>query len=415
MFLCTGVLTTEDLKYVRSLIWDSRTKWKDIGIELGMQLSNLDVIQKRERDDPDNCFTEMLLEWLRCGDATLTALSSALEAKTVGFGELAEKVIYRNTTVTNEAPVASKNSSKSIYSREEAALIPSTSDQEQVEISFQCPCGQCTLESYLNGDCSKQNSSSYPYLNVEHLSEDERDDLIQKLNNDTEQIRLQFADLCNDLSDSLKNRDKPVSTNELIKTIVSVSADKSLYGDLIKAIDIDAVFIVLYKYMSFFNYEIIDYIVKRLGDKEDDERLKLYMESFKEFCKRRIFEVTPRTFGSNQARYGRKQFALTCETELYSSLSEVKRVQRNIAKLFGTKPSLNLHLECVDEGSIIMVFSIPDFIAQEIFPFDPKILCELKAQGFTLFIPKDYTSLKPELQQVPIIYEINEIKCSCIR
>ena len=380
---------------VLDLIWDSRTKWKHIGIKLGMNKSDLDAIEINERKIED-CFTNMLSDWLRNGNPSWTALASALKTSPVGFKELAKKV-------ANEAPVACENTStqpRSIY-REEKALIRSMSDQVQIVESFRCPCGQCTLDSYLNGDCSKQNSSSYPYLNLEHLSKEEEYDLIQKLTDDTEQIRFEFADLCNDLSDSLKNRDKPVTTNELIKVIVS--ADKSQFEDLTKSIDIDAVFIVLHKQMSFFNYEIIKYIVKRLGDGQDKERLKLYMESFKVFCKRRIFEVPPCIYGSNQISHGKKLFVITCEKELYCSLNAIKGVQHKLAKLFGIKPSLNLHLKCIDEECLIMVFSIPDFIAQDIFPLNPKTVTELKAQGFTPFIPSDSFSFKPELQQVPII------------
>ena len=79
-------------------------------------------------------------------------------------------------------------------------------------------------------------------------------------------MKLKFADLCNDLSDSLKNRGK--STRELVKTVVSY--DKSLHEELSKETEMDAVFSVLHKQVSFFNYETIEYIVWRLGDDENE-------------------------------------------------------------------------------------------------------------------------------------------------
>ena len=51
-----------------------------------------------------------------------------------------------------------------------------STDQKQDEFSevvFQCPCGKCTLEFYLNNGCPKTHSSPYPYLKLSKLFEDD--------------------------------------------------------------------------------------------------------------------------------------------------------------------------------------------------------------------------------------------------
>ena len=56
---------------------------------------------------------------------------------------------------------------------------------------------------------------------------------------------------------------------------------------------IPKVFLVLKDYFSFFNYHIIEYIIKELGTAEDKAKLQKYNEDFNQYAKRRIFECPP--------------------------------------------------------------------------------------------------------------------------
>ena len=56
-------------------------------------------------------------------------------------------------------------------------------------------------------------------------------------------------------------------------------------------------FYILDKYYSFYNYGIIEKIIGWFGTPEDKERLQIYTENFKRFCKRRTFECPPDIFG----------------------------------------------------------------------------------------------------------------------
>ena len=85
-----GPLTVDDLKEVRSSLWEARAKWMDIGIELDMKVSSLEAI-KHDHDDVDSCIRVMLTNWLKqmTPPPTWEALVDALKKPTVGCAQLA--------------------------------------------------------------------------------------------------------------------------------------------------------------------------------------------------------------------------------------------------------------------------------------------------------------------------------------
>ena len=90
----TGAVGTSDLRSVRRATWDARSKWYDVGLELGIDPGTLDSI-KSNNDSNESRFTAVLLAWLRTvrPRPTLTALAEALRSPTVGCGHLAEQIL----------------------------------------------------------------------------------------------------------------------------------------------------------------------------------------------------------------------------------------------------------------------------------------------------------------------------------
>jgi len=60
-----------------------------------------------------------------------------------------------------------------------------------------------------------------------------------------------------------------------------------------RAADVENVFSILGNYYSFFNYGVIEKIIRWFGTQEDKKRHEAYMEHFKRFCKRRTLSVHP--------------------------------------------------------------------------------------------------------------------------
>ena len=132
----------------------------------------------------------------------------------------------------------------------------------------------------------------------------------------------------------------------------------------------------------------MNYMISHLGDTKDIKKMKLYEETLSEFCKRRIFEVTPKVYGSTQTVQGRKKFLVHAhDLGAFSSVKEVKAAKQKIASLLNLKAS-QLHLERVNCGSILLVFSVSKFAALELFPLEQTISHRMKDAGFTLFAPK---------------------------
>ena len=92
--VCVVDLVPDNLKDVQDLVWDVRTKWSNLGLELGIKIADLEVIEKNNSNDVDTCFKKMLLMWLRMVDPfpSWEDLVSALEKSSVGRKDIAEKI-----------------------------------------------------------------------------------------------------------------------------------------------------------------------------------------------------------------------------------------------------------------------------------------------------------------------------------
>ena len=384
----TDYLSIKDLQAVLNELYDARVKWFNFALELKICPNDLAAIRMRHRDDPDECFKDSLSTWLNKGDPTPTwyALVNALRSPTVGFHQLSEQV--------QQKKMLSANASQAMLL---CTYTPQPIPQHQKDFTsghFQCPCGNCDLLTYLDNGCPKSTSRSYPYLPLPEISENDREDLFQKLSDDTTHIIQCFADLMSNTSKSLKSRQ--VTITELVKVALDLGAYKSGKNpvpllshdraELMDATSIDGVFIVLQKHVSFFNHEVLGHIVTHLGDDNDRRKFEKYCFQFKHYCKRKVFEVPPNVFNSYGAEESNRKFFVVIGTEaLFDTLSDVKAGQRKIASLLGLRASA-VQLKQIDEGCVILIFSIPKIIS-DIFPLEPTACANLKACGFTVIVP----------------------------
>ena len=264
------------------------------------------------------------------------------------------------------------------------ATVEDTCTNEDVVRVFQCPCGQCTLESYLERGCPK---SQCPYLEMSKLSQDDKDNATQILINNVKDIVKSFSDLSLNTSESLIRRE--VTVDKLKSVVFSCSRDTTLSDELNSVTTIDAAFSVLGKHWSFFNYEILERVIERLGDENDKESLKVFLKKFEEFCKRKIFDVAADSCCHQQGflKKGRQSFVVVTEKSMLQYIGEVKDAQHKIATVLGIK-SAQLRIHRIDEGCIILVLSVPDDVAETLFPLPKENIAELKRLGFDIFVPE---------------------------
>ena len=98
-----------NLSKVRNVIWDAKTEWYDLGLELNLSESTLQTIKKDNPTDVKACFREMLSKWLKMVDPlpSWEGLLEALKKPCVGHKNLAMKIarehqIYLAGTVSNK-------------------------------------------------------------------------------------------------------------------------------------------------------------------------------------------------------------------------------------------------------------------------------------------------------------------------
>ena len=190
-----------DLPNVFEELHDVRAKWYDFGLQIKTRSSDLDAIKQKNREDPQDCFRELLSNWLRQADPkpTWEVVISALRSRTVGFEQLAESMAKK--FLDTQTNTACDSKVKESVNGHHSTVDDSVSIDNEC---FHCPCGQCDILSYLDKGCPKSNSKQYPYLDLSELDELDRQDIVQKLSQDTSSITQSFADLDANTSQSLK-------------------------------------------------------------------------------------------------------------------------------------------------------------------------------------------------------------------
>ena len=282
-----------------------------------------------------------------------------------------------------------------------------------VSLQFRCPCNKCDLATYLGKKCPKSNSSSYPYLSLDGLSDAKKKYLIQKLNEDTASMHLQFAELLASTRESIKKRN--ISVIDLVCTAEGIGVYKSVNNPLPLsqkaqeglgiAESTDHVFRILQKHMSFFNHEILKHIITVRGNEDDKEMLKTFDEHFKEFCKRKVFEVSPNAYSSEQEENENQLFVVLATEDLIISVGDAENIKTRIASILGLNTAI-VELKRIDCGSIILVFSIPIVVSQQVFPLSPEVHKQLKSYGYNVIVPDMSDSVLHYENQIPFMKDI---------
>ena len=167
---------------------------------------------------------------------------------------------------------------------------------------------------------------------------------------------------------------------------------------LSKAQNIDMIFDILRPHMTFFNYEILEFLIETIGSTEDKRILQEYLYDFRCFCRRSVFEVPKSIFGhSSEKAIGQQYFHVKitkafksallsdhtaesepssekiCAPELGISLENAKHIQRKLALLLKLKTS-SLYLDSVSTGSTILTFFIPTHISLAGLDSNPMVI-----------------------------------------
>ena len=258
-------------------------------------------------------------------------------------------------------------------------------------------------------------SSNFPYLDIRKLSEQEELALHCKLLKDSDNIMHEFNDLTHYMIKSIDS--SCVSVQELHTRLSGLGTYMPIHHKQVpllrdqldkieRAENVEGVFSILHKYYSFFNYVIIEKLIGWFGTPEDKERLETYTENFKMFCKRRTFECPPDIFGPVDK--GKTNLVVKVEESWGPAkacpLETVVRLRISLGDILGVKP-WTLYLCRIDDGCMELLFQVPSFVEEDIFPLSRVQERSLTAVGVTRLTCGNYGFPQP-----PKVYCLHKVQ-----
>ncbi len=269
--------------------------------------------------------------------------------------------------------------------------------------SFICPfCKECTFKRfYFEEGCPHRTrsiegySKLFPYMDVKGLEEDDVIDLQQRLISDTKDIFTKFADFSIFIRKSLERQNVPLE--QIKDSILSLEAfrenngvkvlDAENQGKLFGASSVSEVFSILRisNYLSFFNYHLLEHLVKHHGCSDDHRLLEEYQRDLHAFCQRNIFQIPPLVYSSGYIVPPKaKLFALKCTTGV-ETLAGVQALQNEVAKVFDLRFSA-LRLCSIKKGCVELHFMVSGAVAERIFPVSHEQHLTLSEIGVRLLV-----------------------------
>lgn len=228
-------LTITKFKSVWNKIWEARSKWQNIGIELDLEKNDLDAINATHGSDTDACFREMLSLWLKQTRSlpTWSKLIRALKRPAVGFQRLAEDI--------------------------EKKLTKQYGNLELLHFSH--------------------------VTDIIEADEEDREELEGRLREQTKDIIREFNILKHKLFNTLE--DQKYSIPRLERYLEEYGAENletmNDVQDFIK------------KNSSFFDYAILRYLIELAGEERDKSCLKKYDKHFEAYARGRVYKCSSKT------------------------------------------------------------------------------------------------------------------------
>ena len=287
---------------------------------------------------------------------------------------------------------------------------------------------------------SNGEEHTFPELNSQDKAE-----LEAQLILNADSMRKKFASLLVNVVTSLKRQG--INPRELATTVLALTEyDDPAIGKpllerhkdaLMKAQTVDHTFDVLRPHMTFFNHEILEFLIEEMGSPNDKHKLQKFLQEFRRFCRRSVFEIPANVLGHSvekmidQQKFCvkiTKQFKAAllvqhtkqsepdsqtasstqlssiaedgeeiCAPELGISLEDAKHIQRKLASVLKLKVS-SIYLDTATSGSTILTFLLPSHISFAGLDSDPDIIT-LSSNGIHILCgppgkpePKELTS-----------------------
>ena len=159
----------------------------------------------------------------------------------------------------------------------------------------------------------------------------------------------------------------PLPFPQLAHSLTPLPLLQTFFHELRNAESIEDVLWVIRDYFSFFNYHVVEHIVNVLGTEQDRAELQNYKKEFDEYSKRRVYECSTPYGSKSSADHADLVLKVDSAYEDFT-VKELKKFEYRLTKIFCVSPQSVLRLCEVEEGCLQLIFQVPSFVQQEIFP-----------------------------------------------
>lgn len=398
--------------------------WYDVGIQLSIPIGILDGFKMDINlgGESKNCFRQTLVYWCenRPSPYRWSVLLSSLASPSIGQKKIAEEIFTilkksttkENTRDSSDCPNSVSSNDTSFVQKDIDVVKPDsdnayvnqdsgpeleetnseTSGTASVEtITFLCGCGECTIVDFLDGEIGCRNpgsSISFPLLDTSSLSHEKQMQMIDKLNSEAEEIDDEFGYLASEIGSSFHARNIDIaklkihlSTIEYIKvrSLPTENREQQLLNPILDRIkssqSVSDLFILLANFWSWFNYRLLERLLKRFGNHNEKHLLEEYVSKLKHFLQRYVYEM-PSSIHSPKTLDSFTKFRAKLSDKMKSAKAEeLPMIQAGFARILG----IDVHaliLTTITSGCVELEFLAPKII-ETMFPLSNEIFDEL--------------------------------------
>ena len=257
-------------------------------------------------------------------------------------------------------------------------------DSPDFSLRHRCGCPKgCNIYKFCNVGCPEPDKHAIvPVLNEPaSVYELRHFHLEGQRGHETKQIMGTFASLVDETCKSIKNKVTIEVFTLWLKQLQALKVNlcsESTPGLLAQQIheisqagSMEQVFLILSDYWSWYNYYLLEEIINKYGDKDDQKRLDDFKENFSVFAQNRIVEFSqhPMTFGAAVGGDKTRIPLLFKVDRKWDSvhINQLPEIHQNLASILRVNPH-TLYLASIQQGCILMIFLIPSSVAQVVFP-----------------------------------------------
>ena len=232
----------------------------------------------------------------------------------------------------------------------------------------------CICQSNLYATCNSADSDApvsfdlaqfFPYLPTDSQVSDEeqsllKEQLYQRLYHETKRMKLEFASLKVDIQQDLE--DSGVEIEKIIDFLVGY--DDNFETDISSCTRMSPLFRKIGKFVSFFDYDVLEYLIDKYGSDSIKKRLKEYEDLFEAFSKRRVIECPSDAFGESEE--SERVVTLISDKVLDSlTLEDLKKFKYKVNSILGNKLIKVLRVEGGSVKITFRMFEIDKLIITE--------------------------------------------------